>query len=810
MTQADGQAGLDPGDDPAGAPRIGPYRIVRLLGEGGMGRVWLAQQVHPRREVALKVVRGASANAIERMRREIEVLAQLEHPGIARLYAAGESRVDAVDVPWLALEYVRGTDLLAHAEAARLDLAARLRLVIAIGRAVEYAHARGVIHRDLKPANILVDDEGRPKILDFGIASMRDAGSGALTLAGQVLGTVPYMSPEQLEGAPIDVRADVYALGVIAYELVAGRLPHPRLAEATVFEALQILRDDVPPPLGRIAPAARGDLETVVMKALAGEPAQRYATVAAFVDDLERVLGHRPVAARRPGLAYRAGRFVRRHRALSAAVASVIVVLAATSVVSLRFALAEQRARAEAEQRAQEYAAVNAFLDSMLASADPEYTRGARVTVGEVIDRAEHDLDRLDAPARVQAAVASTLASTRQSLGEYDVALALNARALHAQPADAPAAERVRLLRQRTALLTELTRFDEARAALEQARAAWPEAPATVRLDLDLAAARIADDAGRQDEALHGYRAILAAAADVRPAATDAARAFATMLDVVRSNLSALLRERGELAESQALLREVLERRRAELGERAPATLASRHKLALVLAAQGDNATAAQEAEATLALQREVLGNAHAVTLTTMQTLANILVATGDLERAEALARESLAGFEAQFGDGHVQALAAMNTLAYLLDERRKVDEAEALYRRILAIQQREGATHPTSLAPHNNLAMLLLTAGRLDAAEREFVALLQASRRMVGADHAMTAIFMSNHGLCLARLGRLAEARAELESAHARLGTLLGPAHARTRAAAERLAEVYRRLGLGDKASALLAEAPA
>lgn len=162
---------------------IGPYRILKVLGEGGMGRVYLAQQSHPQRQVALKVVRGLSAAAIERMRREIEVLAQLEHPGIARLYAAGESRVDDVEVPWLALEYVRGDDLLCHAREQGLDLKARLRLLIEIARTVHHAHECGVIHRDLKPGNILIDESGNAKVLDFGIARLRHDAAQGLTQA---------------------------------------------------------------------------------------------------------------------------------------------------------------------------------------------------------------------------------------------------------------------------------------------------------------------------------------------------------------------------------------------------------------------------------------------------------------------------------------------------------------------------------------------------------------------------------------------------------------------------------------------------
>jgi tetratricopeptide (TPR) repeat protein/predicted Ser/Thr protein kinase len=784
---------------------IGPYRIVGLLGEGGMGRVYLARESHPARDVALKVVRGASPSLVARLRREIETLAGLEHPGIARLYAAGEARVDGIEAPWLAMEYVRGVELLDHVRREGSDLAARLRLLVAIARAVQFAHERGVIHRDLKPANVLVDAEGRPKILDFGVAH-REGGDGAtLTLAGQVLGTLPYMSPEQLGGGDrsADARSDLYSLGVIAYELVGGRLPHPRLSTSTLFEALDILRHEAPPPLSRVATAARGDLDTVVMKALAQEPAQRYASVAAFADDLERVLAHRPVAARPPTLRYRAARFVRRHRALTAAAAIVFLALAAATAVSLRFALSEREAHAQAEQRARESAAVNAFLQSMLASANPESTGGRSPSVAQVVDGAERDLDGLAAQPDVQRAVAATLASTRRALGDYKAALALSDRALAFAATDMPEQRRNRL-RERATILIELSRFDEARKALSEARAAWPDAPLAARMDLDLEDTRVDSDAGDFDAAERGLRALLDAASRLDPARVAADRDVQTTVATARSSLSTLLRESGRLDEAETLTREVLQWRRAVFGERAPTTLTSRHNLALILAARGAHAAAESEARATLALQREVLGENHSSTLTTWQTLANILVPEGKLDEAEAAARTSMQGFEREAGEDHVQTLAAMNSLAYILEERHRVDDAEALYRRIIAIQQRAGSRHPSAFAPRNNLAMLLMDAGRLDAAQREFASLVEDARATVGPDHLMTAIFTSNHGLCLTRMNRLAEARTTLETAHAQLRTLVGDDHARTRTAAERLADVYERLGDRDKAQAL------
>lgn len=791
--------------------KIGPYRILGLLGEGGMGRVYLAQQTHPQRQVALKVVHGLSAAVIERLRREIEVLAQLEHPGIARLYAAGESRVDDVELPWLALEYVRGVDLLAHAQEKHLDLKARLRLLIAIARTVHHAHGRGVIHRDLKPGNILVDETGHPKVLDFGIARLRHDAAQGLTQDGQVLGTLPYMSPEQLLGdsSRIDVRSDVYALGVVAYELIGGQLPYPRLNTSTIFEALDILRHDTPPRLASISAAARGDLDTVIMKALATDPAQRYASAADWADDLERILEHRPILARPLTRIYRIARFVRRHRVLSAAMASIVLVLIAASAVSFNFALGEKRARAVADQRAKESAAVNAFLEQMLSSADPNLLAGRKLTIDEVIDQAERDLGRLDDQPGVQRAVASTLARTRRALGEYDAGLAMSRRAFELGKATgANATSQADLLHQQASLLADLGKFDQALATLGEARALGAdEIPASSRLAFDLSAGRIADEAGRPEEAEQKYRGVIdaASALDATTLASDAA--LHSTLQTARSNLSAILRDRGALDEAEALTRAVLTDRMEELGKKAPLTLASRNKLALLLSARGNNEEARSEAAEALRLQREVLGNEHVDTLSTMQTLANVLMSLKQYDEAEALTRESLKGMESQLGDAHAQTLASMNTLAYLLEERGKIEEAEAAYRRIIAIQTRGGTEHPTTLAPRNNLAMLLMTAGRLDAARAEFAALLSHARATVGEDHAMTAIFLSNEGLCLSRMGHLQEARADLEHAHARLLAMFGQEHARTLAAAERLAEVYRRLGMNEEAEALEAK---
>jgi len=781
--------------------RIGPYRILGLLGEGGMGRVYLAQENHPPRQVALKVVRGVSGQALARFRREAELLATLEHPGIARLYAAGEDSLGGLPTPWLALELVRGSDLRSHVARERPGLAARLELMIAICRAVQHAHERGVIHRDLKPGNILVDAAGQPKILDFGVARLRD-GDGGMTQAGQVLGTLPYMSPEQLSGngGEVDARSDVYALGVIAYELVSGRLPHPRLSTSSLFEALDIVRGEEAPRLSRLAPQARGDLDRVVMKALASEPSQRYASAAEFADDLQRLIDHRPVRARPPTLAYRAARFVRRHRVLTAAAAIVFCVLAVATAFS---ALAAQRARAaqaQAELRAHEAAAVNRLLETMLTSAMPEEARGRELKVAEVLDQAEREFAGLDAPPAVRLSLASTLAAMRLALGEFERGLAMNQAALDLLgEAGEDAMRRGVLLRQRTLLLTELDRFDEARAAAGEATRLLADAKPAERIALQLASVKLDEESGSAATGQADYRAVIAQAeAAMRD---DDDPELVNVLETARSHLAGALRASGNLDEAEAIVRTLLAERRERHGDDDPRTLASRQKLAMVLGERGDLAAAEAEARATWEAMTRVYGADNVNTLLARHTLSGLLLQADRHDEAEPHARAVLEGFERHFGPRHTQTTSALGALAYLLEEREKFDEAEALYRRIVEIH---GGNPAAAMGPRNNLAMLLLARGEPRAALEEFDRLLEIARGVLGEDHAYTWIFAGNRALALLRAGRAAEARDALEPVLAKLRERMGADHARTRAVAERLVEAYEKLGLKNEAAAL------
>ncbi len=310
--------------------RIADYAIERVIGSGGMGVVYVAQQERPRRTVALKIIRGsfATPGMVRRFEHEAEMLGRLQHPGIAQIFLAGSAESPDGPRPFIAMELVAGPPLTGYAEQHRLGTRDRLDLMAKVCDAVHHAHQRGVIHRDLKPANILVADSGgvaQPKILDFGVARASDADFHVTTLqtsVGQLIGTLPYMSPEQVIADPreVDTRSDVYALGVILYQLLTGRLPHD-LSSRSIPEAARIIRDDPPARLSSISRVFRGDIEKIVGKAIEKDKTRRYQSAADLRDDILRHLAGRPILARDDSALYLLRQQLRRYRGVAAAAA---------------------------------------------------------------------------------------------------------------------------------------------------------------------------------------------------------------------------------------------------------------------------------------------------------------------------------------------------------------------------------------------------------------------------------------------------------------------------------------------------------
>jgi len=796
-------AGSPSPDPPLLLPEhIGPFRILRLLGEGSSGRVYLAEQCEPRREIALKVLRSASLSgeALRRFRREAELLAQLEHPSIARLYAAGVAESDAGPLPYLAMEYVRGADLLNYARDQALDLRAKLALLADVCRAVHFAHTRGIVHRDLKPANVLVDAAGTPHVLDFGVAHFTQAEGGAeFTVAGQVLGTVPYMSPEALVGSTGsgDPRSDVYSLGVVAYELLSGDLPYPGLNRSTVIEAIAIVRSGRPERLGKRLPEAKGDIETVVMKAMAGEAVQRYGSAAELAADLERILEHRPIEARPPTASYVMGLFVRRHRALSAAVVLSAVALMTAAGVSLRFAFAEQQARSIAESRSAELSAINDFLVRMISASDPEQAQGAELSMRDVLDSARATLGA-DLPPSVAVQLRRALAQTYLSLGASDEALTQIDAANQLATDDPHVEVELALLHgQALRMAGKLAESEQELRALLTRIDANPElaADGATHIQTTHRLAEAILELGRTDEA----RALLKE--DFDKSGQILGKDHPLTL-TIGNDLAIAIKQGGDAKAALKLQEELVAAHQQGLGSDHPDTLSARINLGNFHSEIGDTAQAETIYRDVLERRNRVLGPQHILTLSTKASLATFLAGIGKPAEALPLAQQALEAFSQHYGENNRHTLMMMNVVAYTNEDLGRLGDAEKIYREILRIQtSAPGDNHPEAFPMRNNLAMLLLDSGRTDEAAQEFDILMKSVTAALGEDHPYTAVFRSNYGLCLLAQHRYqASIDAQLRSIPV-LESRFGATHGRTQTAYERLRDAY--LAAGDTAHA-------
>lgn len=755
---------------------IGPYQVLGLLGEGGMGRVYRAQERTPPREVALKVAGLPTRGALERFQREIELLAQLEHPGIARLYATGVD--ERSGLPWLSMELVPGEDLGRWAERTAPSREAIIEMLLSICDAVQYAHGRGVLHRDLKPSNVFVTPDGSTRVLDFGIARLLGSHTGTdptLTVAGQILGTLPYMSPEQLAGDPVDARSDVYALGVIAYELLGGQLPYPRLRTASAFEALDIVRASDPPPLASLSRRAQGDLGEVVMKAIAPERERRYASVDAFTVDLRAVLESRPVSARPPTPGYLIGRFVHRHRALSAALASVALVMLLATGVSLRFAWAEASARAEAEARAAEAQAISGFLTDMLQSADPERSLGKELRVGELLAPAERSIEASTALAPgARARLLSALAGVHINLGDAESALAALDSADALRIADEDGLQDS-LLSQRATALIASGRSAEALALLDTALSSRGRSEEN-RIGLEFLRVQARIELGG-DPAQHEaqLRALLS------QAQAHLGLAHATTV-LAMHNLGSVLQSSGKWQEALELSEQVVKLRGERFGPEHPQTLYTRNLLATLLFRLGREDEALALMQDVLSARRRALGESHPSVWVSTQALGALLVSRGESEQGAALLRQAITAFDARFGPASNYALVARDALAQAEERLGHVDEARRLYEEVLSHGMGDdGLLRAEAMSTRNNLAMMLMDAGDHGQALAQFDRLLPEAEARFGGEHPYVAMYRGNRAQCLSNLGRVDEALPEFERSLQVLRASLGESHPRT-----------------------------
>ncbi len=742
-------------DERAIPERIGPWLRRGEIGRGGLATVYLAEREEPfRQSVAIKILRSnfSGGDVARRLALERQILARLEHPGIARLIDGGTLPDGR---PYLVMERIEGVPIDLFAAREQQNLRARIELFLAACAAVQFAHQRLIVHRDLKPSNLLVTADGQPKLLDFGIAKLLESDASAAdaaTEAGLRMLTPAFAAPEQILGLPPTTATDVYALGVLLFRLLSGRHPHSLLGSGRALErrildeepdlasqALERRPADLADPLwaapaaaARLARTLRGDLDGILAKALAKRPEDRYPSVEQLSDDLGRYLGGLPVRARRATFSYRAGRFARRHRtALVAAGLAAAGLLggAGAALWQAREALAArgraEQALDESERQRRRTERVTHFLIDLFESPDPARARGTQISARELLDRGAVTARReLAAEPALSAAMLDTMGQVYSKLGAFDLAepllvesVALSTRALGSRSPET-AASRARLGQ----LLVHRGRYAEAERVLRSALAAQEQAQA--------------------GEAVLGQ---------------------------TLSDLGMALYNQQRLKDAEGALKRSLALRRRGLGANHPETIETLNNLAAVWLAEGDFPRAEQAMREALARHREKLGPDHPSVATNLNNLGALLAQGGRLDEAEAATAEALAIRKKVLGPDHPQVAETLANLGWIRLERGALDGARTAFSeaRLRTIAEL-GADHPNVARIEANLGDVERAAGSTAAAERHYRAALAIRRKALPANDPRLAYPLLRLGEIALERGNAARAEPLLTEASA------------------------------------------
>ena len=731
--------------------RVGPYRIVRKLGVGGMSVVYLAERDDGQfqREAALKLIRsGEAKERLHRFLSERQILASLNHPNVARLFGGGVAEDGR---PYFVMEYVQGVPIDAYCDEHRLSVDERVRLFTAVGEAVQYAHQNLIIHRDLKPSNIFVAEDGTVKLLDFGIAKLlvRDgAGAQVQTQTRQRWMTPEYAAPEQVKGESATTATDVYQLGVVLYLLLTGHRPYRLDTESTydveraiceqtptrpstiVARAEEIRRGtettyitpeqvsyDRTTEVGELRRTLSGDLDAVLLKALRKEPEQRYATVSAFVEDLHRYLEGRPVAARQGSWGYRSRKFVRRHRwGVAAAVAFALLILGFATLYAVRITQERNRAQLEAA-KAQE---VSEFLIGIFERSDPEEAQGDTATARELLERGAQRVERqLQGQPAVQAQMLRTIGRVYEGLGTYAQAEQHLERAVALQRdlPGVPPGDLAESLRYLAGVYVSQGRLDEAAPLYDEALTLWRRVPGPQEKEAEtlVDVASFLQQRGAWDLADSLYAEALGMQRHLfGEEHEDLAKTITHVAD--------LRMDQDRYAAATRLYREALAMGRRLLGERHPSVINTLVNLASVLSRQGRYPEADSLYTRALAIQRQVQGPAHPDVAKTLNNLAILRKEQGDLEGAEQLQRQALAIKQEHLGPTHPSLAVAYINLAGLLQAKGDLEAAAPMVRQALRIDTTVyGTHHPEVAADLTRLGAVLHEQGRADEARRSF-----------------------------------------------------------------------------------------
>jgi len=763
---------------------IGRYHLLQRIGEGGMGEVWLVEQKEPvRRRVALKLVKAGmnTREVIARFESERQALAVMDHPAIAKVFDAGSTLQGA---PYFVMEYVAGVPITAYCDNHRLSTRDRIELFMHVCEGVQHAHQKAIIHRDLKPSNILVtevDGKPAPKIIDFGVAkalTQKLSAEAMFTRVGAMIGTPEYMSPEQASssGEDIDTRTDVYSLGVIFYELLAG-VPPLDLRKGALEEFLRKLReDDAPKPSTKfrtqdpttstevarkraaeprtLAKQLRGDLDAIALKALEKDRSRRYGSPSDFAADIERYLNNEAVLAVPPSVAYRARKFARRYRVALATACAFILVLMAAAVISIRQSIRANREAAVAQ-------AVNDFLQNDLlgqASAYNQSKPDPDLKVRTALDRAAARVTgKFDRQPEVEASIRNTMGKSYEDLGLYPEAAKQHEAALDSRRRvfgpEHP--ETLRSMNNLALVYADEGKYAQAETLHSQAlgierRVLGPEHPNTLLSMHNLALVYMREGKYEQAEALYGQTLEI----ERRVLGPEHPNTVRSMV-----NLGIVYADEGKYAQAEALDSQALEMERRVFGPEHPETLRCMNNLAVAYGRAGKYAQAEPLFSQILEIRRRALGPEHPETLSSMSNLADTYESEGKHAQAEALTDQSLEMRRRVLGPEHPDTLMSMSNLADVYEGEAKYAQAEALYRQTLEIQRRVlGAEHPLTLYTLSHFVFMYQREGMYALAETYAAQALAGRRHSLGAQNPDTMASEADLALAYVSQGRYGE----------------------------------------------------
>ncbi|MCC5868851.1 MAG: serine/threonine protein kinase [Gammaproteobacteria bacterium] len=806
--------------------RIGPYQLVSLLGSGGMGVVYLAERVdeHFTQQVAVKLVRQrlVDPNFQARLIAERQILADLKHPNIARLYDGGTT---ADGTPYLVIEYIDGEPIDRYCDRLELGVQARLELFLTVCSAVHHAHQNLIVHRDIKPSNILVTKDGVPKLLDFGIARLLDAAGTAqagLTRDGMAMLTPESAAPEQLLNKAITTATDIYALGILLYRLLTGRPPYrvdaanpgeiaqaiclqqPERPSAVVTRATDDpVLDELPGKVSiidylagqrgttpeRLSRQLRGDLDTIVLYALRKEPERRYRSVTEFAQDIKRHMVSQPVQARPDTWRYRTGKFVQRHTTAVALSALLII-----SLTGFGAALAVQNQRVVQERdTARE---VSRFLEDIFMEPDPGNARGLNITAREILQKGADNIRRdLNDRPLIQATLMETIGRVYFNLGDYGLSAqvlrdSLRIRRQMLGPRHADVAASSNALAQS---LIRLADYAEAERLLGNA----------IEINLRLhgpGSAQVAANYQNLAELHHAMGRLDAAAREASQSVRiyeQLGELYAIQLAEGKNLLARTLRARNDLTGAGTMMREAIALVRQHRGDDYPLLAYYLQNLAVVLQAKGDHAQARTVFDEAITLTRRVLGEDHDLLGGSLVMLGMMLHDEGEYQTAEALLREALAVHTRARGPDHPFVGYDLTSLAMLLHDTQRSEEAETMLREALRIYEAQLGEHHQYIASSlTELAAVVADGGRASEAQALALRALQIRRRDHPDDHPLVASTQAVYGHTLALLGRYEEAQEMLRASFPKLHDGSGLTNRRVRRALDWKIALYEAQG--------------